>query len=82
MRMVQRTHEPELAPKPHNLPAEEHERGRTVVLVLDEAHLLGIDQLEELRLLTLCRGPGYAEKAQPGGHRPWSGAFRVPASSA
>ena len=32
--------------------AEEHERGRTVVLVLDEAHLLGIDQLEELRLLT------------------------------
>jgi type II secretory pathway predicted ATPase ExeA len=34
------------------LAAEEHERGRTVVLVLDEAHLLGIDQLEELRLLT------------------------------
>ena len=34
------------------LAAEEHERGRTVVLILDEAHLLGIDQLEELRLLT------------------------------
>lgn len=34
------------------LAAEDHERGRTVVLVLDEAHLLGIDQLEELRLLT------------------------------
>jgi len=34
------------------LAAEEHERGRTVVLVLDEAHLLDVDQLEELRLLT------------------------------
>jgi type II secretory pathway predicted ATPase ExeA len=34
------------------LAAEEHERGRGVVLVLDEAHLLGADQLEELRLLT------------------------------
>ena len=34
------------------LAAEEHERGRTVVLVLDEAHLLHADQLEELRLLT------------------------------
>ena len=34
------------------LAAEDHERGRTVVLVLDEAHLLGADQLEELRLLT------------------------------
>jgi len=34
------------------LAAEEHERGRTVVLVPDEAHLLGIDELEELRLLT------------------------------
>ncbi len=34
------------------LAAEEHERGRSVVLILDEAHLLGADQLEELRLLT------------------------------
>ena len=34
------------------LAAEEHERGRNVVVVLDEAHLLGVDQLEELRLLT------------------------------
>ena len=34
------------------LAAEEHERGRTVVLILDEAHLLTSDQLEELRLLT------------------------------
>ena len=34
------------------LAAEEHERGRNVVIVLDEAHLLGVDQLEELRLLS------------------------------
>jgi type II secretory pathway predicted ATPase ExeA len=34
------------------LAAEDHERGRTVVLVLDEAHLLDAGQLEELRLLT------------------------------
>lgn len=34
------------------LAAEEHERGRTVVLIVDEAHLLSGDQLEELRLLT------------------------------
>ncbi|MGH3655823.1 MAG: ExeA family protein [Micromonosporaceae bacterium] len=34
------------------LAAEEHERGRTTILVLDEAHLLAADQLEELRLLT------------------------------
>lgn len=34
------------------LDAEEHERHRRVVLVVDEAHLLSRDQLEELRLLT------------------------------
>lgn len=34
------------------LAAEINERGRRVVLVVDEAHLLGPDQLEELRLLT------------------------------
>ena len=34
------------------LAAEEHERGRNVLIILDEAHLLGTDQLEELRLLT------------------------------
>jgi type II secretory pathway predicted ATPase ExeA len=34
------------------LAAEEHERGRGVVIVLDEAHLLDADQLEELRLLS------------------------------
>ncbi|MDQ3989598.1 MAG: AAA family ATPase [Actinomycetota bacterium] len=34
------------------LAAEHTERGRAVVLVIDEAHLLGADQLEELRLLS------------------------------
>jgi type II secretory pathway predicted ATPase ExeA len=34
------------------LAAEEHERGRNTILVLDEAHLMDADQLEELRLLT------------------------------
>ncbi len=34
------------------LAAEEHERHRRVVLVIDEAHLLCPEQLEELRLLT------------------------------
>jgi type II secretory pathway predicted ATPase ExeA len=34
------------------LVAEEAERVRTVVLLLDEAHLLGCDQLEEVRMLT------------------------------
>jgi type II secretory pathway predicted ATPase ExeA len=34
------------------LAAEVAERGRQVVLVVDEAHLLAADQLEELRLLT------------------------------
>ena len=35
-----------------HLAAERHERGRAVVLVIDEAHLLSTDQLEEIRLLT------------------------------
>lgn len=34
------------------LAAEVHERGKHVVMVLDEGHLLASDQLEELRLLT------------------------------
>ena len=34
------------------LAAETAERGKTVVLVLDEAHLLSAEQLEELRMLT------------------------------
>ena len=34
------------------LAAEENERGKTVTVIVDEAHLLTADQLEELRLLT------------------------------
>ena len=34
------------------LATEEHERGRRVVLIFDEAHLLDADQLEGLRLLS------------------------------
>src|ERR1700716_1320638 len=34
------------------LAAEEHERRRRVVFIIDEAHLLAPDQLEELQLLT------------------------------
>src|SRR6476660_5893306 len=32
--------------------AEKHERGRDVIVAVDEAHLLSADQLEELRFLT------------------------------
>jgi len=50
---VPRFHKAALIPQTTDLlAAEEHERGRTVVLVLDEGHLLGADQLEELRLLS------------------------------
>ena len=50
---VPRFHKAALIPQTTDLlAAEEHERGRTTILVLDEAHLLDADQLEELRLLT------------------------------
>jgi type II secretory pathway predicted ATPase ExeA len=50
---VPRFHKATLIPQTIDLlTAEEHERGRTVILILDEAHLLSTDQLEELRLLT------------------------------
>jgi type II secretory pathway predicted ATPase ExeA len=50
---IPRFHKAALIPQTADLlAAEDHERGRTVVLVLDEAHLLEADQLEELRLLT------------------------------
>ena len=48
-----RFHKAALIPQTTDLlAAEEHERGRTTILVLDEAHLLDPGQLEELRLLT------------------------------
>jgi len=50
---IPRYHKASLIPQTADLlAAEEHERGRTVILVLDEAHLLDTNQLEELRLLT------------------------------
>jgi len=50
---VPRFHKAALIPQATEaLAAEETERGKRIVLVLDEAHLLGHDQLEELRLLT------------------------------
>ena len=51
------------------LAAEEAERGKNVVLVVDEAHLLDADQLEELRLLTSVdmdsRSPGAVPARRP-----------------
>lgn len=48
-----RFHKAALIPQTQDLLAVEHdERGKHVVLVLDEAHLLTTGQLEELRLLT------------------------------
>ena len=50
---VPRFHRCSLIPQAQDaLAAEVAERGRKVVLVVDEAHLLAADQLEELRLLT------------------------------
>lgn len=50
---VPRFHKASLIPQAADaLAAEESERGKHVVVIVDEAHLLAADQLEELRLLT------------------------------
>ena len=50
---VPRFHKSALIPQTADaLAAEEAEKGKRVVIVVDEAHLLSADQLEELRLLT------------------------------
>ena len=50
---VPRFHKANLIPQTADLLAAEHnERGKHVVVIVDEAHLLAPDQLEELRLLT------------------------------
>ena len=50
---VPRFHKAALIPQAADaLAAEEAERGKRVVLVVDEGHLLDAEQLEELRLLT------------------------------
>ena len=69
-----RFHKAALIPQTAEALAAEHaERGRAVVLVIDEAHLLAADQLEELRLLTLCRARGYAEATTAASGSPWPG---------
>jgi type II secretory pathway predicted ATPase ExeA len=75
-----RFHHATLIPQAADALATEHaERGRTPVLVIDEAHLLDHTQLESLRMLTLCRGRGYAgSAARPGGFSLLGGA-RPPA---
>ncbi|MGH3263575.1 MAG: ExeA family protein [Trebonia sp.] len=58
---VPRFHKAALIPQTAELlAAEDHERGRLVVLVIDEAHLLAADQLEELRLLTNAELDSYS----------------------
>lgn len=50
---VPRFHRPALIAQTAELLAAEHdERRKSVVLLVDEAHLLSVDQLEQLRLLT------------------------------
>jgi type II secretory pathway predicted ATPase ExeA len=52
-----------LAPQAADALAAEHaERGRTPVVVIDEAHLLDNQQLEAIRLLTLSRAGDYPER--------------------
>jgi type II secretory pathway predicted ATPase ExeA len=64
------------------LGAEEHERHRRVILIIDEAHLLSPEQLEEVRLLSLCRGRDYAEHVGLAAARGWLGERRRPRRSA
>ncbi len=63
---VPRFHKAALIPQTADALAAEHtERGRQVVLVVDEAHLLDADQLEELRLLTSRVGLGRGGRVTP-----------------
>jgi hypothetical protein len=56
------------------LAGEAAERGRVPVLIIDEAHLLTHEQLESIRMLTLCRDRDYAG-GPPG--MPWRPRSRV-----
>jgi type II secretory pathway predicted ATPase ExeA len=50
---IPRFHRPALIAQTQDLlAAETEERRKTVVLIVDEAHLLSVEQLEQLRLLT------------------------------
>jgi type II secretory pathway predicted ATPase ExeA len=46
------------------LAAETDERNRHVILAIDESHLMSGDQLESVRMLTLCRDRDYADGRQ------------------
>ncbi len=48
------------------LATEAGERNRNVVLAIDESHLMTHDQLEAVRMLTLCRQRDYAAAARNG----------------
>jgi type II secretory pathway predicted ATPase ExeA len=64
------------------LAAEHAERGRTPVVVFDEAHLLDNAQLEAVRMLTLCRARGYAEATTAASGSPCQARGRLPGRSA
>ena len=66
----------------YRLAIEAVERGRTPVLVLDEAHLLDHAQLEGIRMLTLCRARGYAEATTAATGSPWQVRRGLPGRSA
>jgi type II secretory pathway predicted ATPase ExeA len=58
---VPRFHHATLIPQAADaLASELAERGRITVIIVDEAHLLTHDQLEAIRMLTLCRNRDYA----------------------
>ena len=76
---IPRFHRASLIPQAQDaLATEEHERGRRVVLVLDEGHLLDADQLEGIRVLTNAE----MEKAMPPSPASWSASPHCGAGSA
>ena len=78
-----RFHHATLVPQAADALATEHaERGRTPVLVIDEAHLLDHVQLEGIRMLTLCRARGYAEATTAGSGSPCQARGSLPGRSA
>jgi type II secretory pathway predicted ATPase ExeA len=64
------------------LAAEHAERGRTPIVIFDEAHLLDNAQLEAVRMLTLCRARGYAEATTAASGSPCQARGRLPGRSA
>ena len=76
-------HHATLVPQTADALAAEHaERGRTPVVVIDEAHLLDHAQLESIRMLTLCRARGYAEATRAASGSPCQARGSLPGRSA